>query len=87
MLKINILGKKCRSWRMTREKKDGVNDQILKSHKKIIQKAIDVASRTNTNLIIQKDDKIIAVKPNYKYVRVPVKKTKKPTVKKKAPKK
>ncbi len=69
---------------MAKEKKTDINDQILKSHKKSIKKAIDTASRTNTRLIIQKDDKIVAVKPKYKYVRVPVKASKKAPSKRKS---
>lgn len=58
---------------MAKTSKPDVNDILLKGHKRSIKKAIDTASRTNTSLIVQKDDKIVAIKPKYKYVRVSVK--------------
>lgn len=39
-----------------------------------MQKAIEIASRVNTSLILQKGDKILDVKPKYKSVRAPMKK-------------
>ena len=62
---------------MAKSDKPDINDSLLKGHKLGIQKAKDIASRTNTSLIVQKGDKIVAVKPKYKYVRVPVKTAKK----------
>ena len=43
-----------------------INDILLKVHKLGIQKSKDIASWTNTSLIVQKDDKIAASKPKYK---------------------
>ena len=62
---------------MAKSNKPDVNELLLKGHKRGIKKAIDTASRTNTSLIVQQGDKIVAVKPKYKYVRVPIKATKK----------
>lgn len=58
---------------MAKSDKPDINDILLKGHKRGIQKAKDLASRTNTSLIVQKGDKIVAVKPKYKYVRVSIK--------------
>ncbi len=62
---------------MSKSDKPDITELLLKGHKRGIKKAIDIASRTRTSLIIQKDDKIVAVKPKYKYVRVPIKSSKK----------
>ncbi|NNM43294.1 MAG: hypothetical protein HKM07_03005 [Chlamydiae bacterium] len=62
---------------MAKSKKPDINDILLKGHKRGILKAIDTACRTNTSLIVQKDDKIVAIKPKYKYIRVPIKAAKK----------
>lgn len=62
---------------MAKSNNPDINDILLKGHKRGIQEAIDTACRTNTPLIVQKGDKIVAVKPKYKYVRVPVKTAKK----------
>ena len=48
-----------------------VNQLILKAHKLSVKRAIDVAARTNTRLVVWIDGKIVKIKPDYKYVRVP----------------
>ncbi len=62
---------------MDKSSKPDINDLILKSLKRSIRKAIDTACRTKTSLIVEKNGKIIAIKPKYKYVRVPIKTAKK----------
>ncbi len=65
---------------MAKSNKPDVTDILLKGARRSVRRAIDIASRTNTSLIVEKDGKIVAVKPKYKYIRVPVK-----TAKKKVP--
>lgn len=62
---------------MSKSHKSDVTELLLKGHKRGIKKAIDIASRTKTSLIVEKNDKIVAIKPTYKYVRVPIKTAKK----------
>ena len=68
---------------MVKSEKDDINDLLLKGHRRSIRQAIDIASRTGTSLIVEKNGKIMAIKPKYKYVRVPVKTAKKSTVRRK----
>jgi hypothetical protein len=62
---------------MAKSNKPDITEILLKGAKRSVKRAIDIASRTNTSMIVQKGDKIVAVKPKYKYVRVPVKTAKK----------
>lgn len=58
---------------MSKSKKPNINQMLLKAHKLGIKQAIDTSARTNTSLIVYEDGKIKSIKPNFKYVRVPVK--------------
>lgn len=60
---------------MAKSNKPDVTEILLKGARRSVKRAVDIASRTNTSLIVQKGDKIVAVKPKYKYVRVAVKTT------------
>jgi len=62
---------------MAKSNKPDVTDILLKGARRSVKRAIEIASRTNTSLIVQRGNKILAVKPKYKYVRVPVKTTSK----------
>lgn len=64
---------------MAKSNKPDVTEILLKGARRSVKRAVDVASRTNTSLIVQKGDKIVAVKPKYKYVRVAIKSTEKKT--------
>ena len=55
---------------MAKSKETDVTDIILEGHKQGIKNAIEIACRTNTSLIVQKGDKLVEVKPKYKYIRV-----------------
>jgi hypothetical protein len=77
-----------------RDTKDGANGGavakkldifkiILRAHKRSIEKAIDTSIRTGTSLVVEKNGKIVKIKPKFKYVLVPIEaKKKKPSRKK-----
>ena len=54
-----------------------INEILLEAHELSVLRAEDVAVRTGTPLIVSKNGKIVAVKPRYKYVRVPIRRLKK----------
>ena len=58
---------------MVKSKKPDIKQMLLKAHRLGIKQAIDTSARTNTALIVYEDGKIKAIKPSFKYVRVPVK--------------
>lgn len=58
-------------------KKSDVNQILLEAHKRAIKLAIETSIRTGVPLVIEKNGKIIEVKPKYKYVKVPIKSPKK----------
>ena len=62
---------------MSESEERDINKIVLKGLKLGVLRAIDVAARTNTCLISEIDGKIIAIKPPYKYVKVPQKSTEK----------
>lgn len=45
---------------------------LLEAHRRGVEMAIDQSIRTGVPLVIQKDGKIIKVKPQFKYVKVPI---------------
>lgn len=49
-----------------------INELLINVHKLSVKRAIDVAARTNTRLVVCIDGKIVKIKPDYKYVRVPI---------------
>lgn len=50
-----------------------INEMLLAAHKKGIEQAIDLSIRTGVSMVVEKDGKIKEVKPEYKYIRVPIK--------------
>jgi hypothetical protein len=46
---------------------------LLEGHRRGVELAIDNSIRTGVPLVIEKNGKIIKIKPKYKYVRVPIK--------------
>ena len=60
--------------------KNDIHEILLEAHRRGVEQAIDLSIRTGVPLVIEKDGKIIEVKPKYKYIRVPIKapKTKHP---------
>lgn len=59
---------------------DDINEMILKAHKRSFDRAFEVAVRTGTALVFARGDKIVEIKPPYRYELVPIK----PAVKKKS---
>jgi hypothetical protein len=56
----------------TRKNKQDINEMLLEAHKRGIEQAIDLSIRTGVPLVVEKDGKIKEVKPEYKYIRVPI---------------
>lgn len=54
-------------------KSDDINDLFLKGHALGVKRAIDLAIRTKTSIIIEENGKIKSIKPKFKYVLVPLK--------------
>jgi hypothetical protein len=54
-----------------------VNKILLEAHKRGIEQAIDLSIRTGVPLVVEREGKIIELKPQYKYVKVPIKSAKK----------
>lgn len=57
----------------TRKHKQDINQMLLEAHRKGIEQAIDLSIRTGVSLVVEKNGKIKEVKPEYKYIRVPIK--------------
>ena len=55
---------------MPKTKKTDINQLFLKGYRLGVKSAIEIASKTNTSLIVEKNNKIAAIKPKYKYVKV-----------------
>lgn len=55
-------------------KNDSFNffDVVLEAHRKGVEQAIDLSIRTGVPLVVEKNGKIIEIKPKYKYIRVPI---------------
>ncbi len=62
---------------MAKKRRHPIIDLMLKGHRAGVKKAIDDSERTGVPLVVEKNGKIIKIKPKYKYVRVPVKKSSK----------
>lgn len=62
---------------MANEKFKHFNDLLLEGHKLSVQRAIETSIRTGTALVVEKNGKIVEIKPKYKYVLVPIKAAKK----------
>ena len=61
---------------MSKSKKLDINQMLLRAHKLGVKKAIETSARTNTSLIVYENGKVKSVRPKFKYVRVPIKSTK-----------
>lgn len=70
---------------MANKRKQDIEELLLEAYRKGVEQAIDLSARTGIPLVIEENGKIKRIKPNYKYVRVPIqsKVVKKPTRKKK----
>jgi hypothetical protein len=57
---------------MVKKEEPDINELLLEAHKRGIELAIDTSIRTGVPLVVEKDGKIIEIKPKFKYVRVPI---------------
>ncbi len=57
--------------------------KILRAHKRSYRRAFETAVRTGTALVVMRGDKLVEVKPPYKYQLVPLKSVKKKKLRKK----
>ncbi len=55
---------------MSKSNKSDINQLLIKGYRKGVKSAIETACKTNTALIVEKNDKIVTIKPKYKYVKV-----------------
>jgi hypothetical protein len=52
---------------------DSINDIMLKALKRSYRRAFETAVRTGTALVVARGDKIVEIKPPYRYKLVPIK--------------
>lgn len=63
--------------------KDDLIEQVIEAHARSFQRAFEIAVRTETALVFERNGKIIEVKPPYRYELVSIKPVKtKPAVQK-----
>ena len=62
---------------MAKAKKPDINKIVLNAHKLSVKKAIEIAEKTGTSLIVCENGKVKQVKPKFKYIRVPIESSKK----------
>ncbi len=58
---------------MSKPKKPDINQMLLIAHRDGVKQAIETAARTNTSLVVYENGRLKSIKPNFKYVRVPIK--------------
>lgn len=63
---------------------EDINAIILKAYRRTYKRAFETAVRTGTALVYARGDKIVEIKPPYRYELVPIKSAKKKKPKKKA---
>lgn len=49
-----------------------IDELLLQAHRKGVEHAIDLSIRTGVPLVVEENGKIKEIKPQYKYVRVPI---------------
>lgn len=54
-----------------------IHTLLLEAHKRGVQLAKETSIRTNVPLVVERNGKIIEIPPKYKYVRKPLKTSKK----------
>ena len=62
---------------MAKSKEIDINEMLLKAHARGIELAIETSIRTGVPLVISKNGKIVEIPPKFKYVRVPIKRSRK----------
>ncbi len=61
---------------MPKKEKD-IFELLLEAHDRAIELAIDTSIRTGVPLVVERYGKIIEIEPEYKYVKVPIKRKRK----------
>lgn len=61
-------------------KKNDVIELMLEAHRRGVKRAKEISIRTGVPMVIEKNGKIIKIKPKYKYIKVPIKARKKKTL-------
>jgi hypothetical protein len=58
-----------------------IHTALLEAHRKGVEYAIDLSIRTGIPLVVEENGKITELKPQFKYIRVPIKanKSKRPS--------
>lgn len=49
-----------------------IEELLLEAYRRGVEQAIDLSARTGVPLVIEENGEIKRIKPNYKYVRVPI---------------
>lgn len=57
---------------MPTKRNQDIEELLLEAYRKGVEQAIDLSARTGVPLVIEEDGKIKRIKPQYKYVRVPI---------------
>lgn len=57
---------------MPSKHKRDIEELLLEAHQKGVEQAIDLSIRTGVPLVVEENGKIKEIKPQYKYVRVPI---------------
>lgn len=57
---------------MSNKRKRDIDELLLEIHQKGVEQAIDLSIRTGVPLVVEENGKIKEIKPQYKYVRVPI---------------
>lgn len=57
---------------MPNRRKRDIEELLLEAHQKGIEQAIDLSIRTGVPLVVEENGKIKEIKPQYKYVLVPI---------------
>ena len=56
---------------------DDLTEMILKAHERSFKRAFEVAVRTGTALVYERNGKIVEIRPPFRYELVPIKPTRK----------
>lgn len=57
---------------MPSKRNQDIEKLLLEAYRKGVEQAIDLSARTGVPLVVEEHGKIKKIKPNYKYVRVPI---------------
>lgn len=57
---------------MSSKRNQDIEELLLEAHRKGVEQAIDLSARTGVPLVVEENGTIKRIKPQYKYVRVPI---------------